>query len=311
MTAEDFRCGWAAIIGPPNAGKSTLLNAFLGQKLAIVTPKAQTTRNRITGILTDARSQVIFMDTPGIHQARGKMNRVLAQAAWQAVNSADMLLPIVDAELYVRKPDYLKNDLKPITEAVKAETRSVIIIANKVDLIGDKSRLLPLLQALHEMCPNVEIFPISALLKAGLPDLLRKIKSALPKGPAQFPEEQVSTLPLRFMAAESIREQLFLTLRQELPYSVAVDIDNWVEEPEKNLTIIHGVIYVTRSSQKAIVIGKNGQHLKSIGQAARKEIAELLDTRVHLELWVKVREDWPDDLCFLRTLGLGLDDRGI
>jgi len=309
MTAEIFRCGWAAIIGPPNAGKSTLLNALLGQKLSIVTPKAQTTRNRITGILTDANSQVIFMDTPGIHQARGKMNRILTQTVWQAVNSADVLLPIVDAELYVRKPEYLENDVEPMIKAIKTETRPVLVIANKVDLIGDKSRLLPLLQTLHVLWPHAEIFPVSALHKAGLPELLHNIISAIPEGPAQFPEEQISTMPLRFMAAEAIREQLFLTLRQELPYSVAVDIDTWTEEPERNLTCIHSVIYVARSSHKAIVIGKNGRNLKAIGQAARKEIAEILGTRVHLELWVKIREDWPEDLGVLRTHELGLDGR--
>ncbi len=292
-------------MGPPNAGKSTLLNAALGQKVAIVTPKAQTTRNQITGILSDKSAQVIFMDTPGIHQLRGKMNRVLLQTAWQAVDSADALMVVLDADLYAKKPEFLENDIKPIRAAIAAEKRPVLVAANKVDLLGDKSKLLPLLQSLTETWPNAEVFPISSVTKNGLPELLSKLKSMLPEGEAQFPEEQLSTLPMRFMAAEIIREKLFLTLRQELPYFTAVDIEQWVEEPDRGLTIINAVIYVGRATHKAMVIGKGGSNLKNVGQAARKEIAELIDSKVHLELWVKVREDWPEDLTFLHTLGLG------
>ncbi len=307
MSSTTHRCGWVAIMGPPNAGKSTLLNTLLGQKVAIVTPKAQTTRNRITGILSEPDAQVIFVDTPGIHNARGKMTRVLTQTAWEASQQADLILVMLDAELYLRKPEYMDKDIKPLLESIKAETRPVLVLANKVDLIGDKSRLLPLLETLHETWPNAEVFPVSALNKVGLDNLLSSIKKALPEGPAQFPEDQLSTLPIRFMAAESIREKLFLGLHQELPYSIAVDIENWEEDPERNLTIINAVIYVTRSSQKAIVIGKGGRNLKEVGQSARKEIAELTGGKVHLELWVKVREDWPEDLNFLHSLALGSD----
>ena len=309
MSDTTHRCGWAAIMGPPNAGKSTLLNTLLGQKLAIVTPKAQTTRNQITGILSEGCAQVIFMDTPGIAQqgaqGRGKMNRVLSQTAWQAVDAADVILVILDADLYVRKPEFLENDIKPILKAVEAEKRPVFVVANKVDLIGDKSKLLPLLQTLHEAWPRTEIFPVSALNKEGLPALAAAVKAAVPEGEAQFPEDQLSTLTVRFMATEIIREKLFLSLYQEVPYATAVDIESWQDEPERGLTIIHAVIYVARPSQKAIVIGKGGANLKKVGQTARKEISEILEGKVHLELWVKVREDWPEDLGFLHTLGLG------
>lgn len=311
MPSSAFRCGWVAILGPPNAGKSTLLNTLLGQKIAIVTPKAQTTRNRITGILSDPDAQVIFMDTPGIHATRGKMNRLFSQTAWDASKDADVIMVMLDAELYLRRPEYMENDIKPLLEAIRAETRPVIVVANKVDLIGDKSRLLPLMEQLHATWPLAELFPVSALNKVGLENLLAKIKRELPEGEAQFPEDQLSTLPVRFMAAESIREKLFLGLHQELPYSIAVDIENWEEATDRNLTIINAVIYVTRPTQKAIVIGKGGANLKKVGQTAREEIAGILGTKVHLELWVKVREDWPEDLGFLHSLALGSAPEGM
>lgn len=305
MSNTPFRCGWVALMGPPNAGKSTLLNSYLGQKIAIVTPRPQTTRNQITGILSDKDAQVIFMDTPGIHQLRGKMNRILLQSAWQAMDDADVLMLILDGDMYARKPDYLENDLKPMIGALQAEKRPVFIAVNKVDLLGDKSKLLPILESLAGMLPQAEIFPISALKEDGIAMLLDKVKSVLPEGEAQFPDDQLSTLPLRFMAAEIIREKLFLGLRQELPYYIAVDIESWQEEPERDITIINAVIYVGRDSHKGIVIGQGGQNLKNVGQTARKEIAELLGTKVHLELWVKVRENWPEDMSFLHQLGLG------
>lgn len=306
MTKNSFRCGWVALMGPPNAGKSTLLNASLGQKVAIVSPRPQTTRNQITGILSDKDAQVIFMDTPGIHKMRGKMNRVLLQSAWQAMESADVLGIILDADMYAKKPEYLEKDIAPLREPIAAEERPVFVIANKVDLLGDKSLLLPLLEKLHDYWPKAEIFPVSALKGEGLPALLNAIKKSLPEGEAQFPEDQLSTLPMRFMAAEIIREKLFLGLRQELPYSTAVDIEAWEEDPETKHVTIHAVIYVGRSSHKAMVIGHAGRNIKQVGQAARQDIIELLDRKVHLELWVKVKENWVEDASFLHALGLGL-----
>ena len=290
-------------MGPPNAGKSTFLNSCLGEKVAIVTPRPQTTRNQITGIHTDKDAQIIFMDTPGIHQLRGKMNRLLSQAAWQAMDNADILLLILDGDAYARRPAYLENDLKPLLAPLQAETRPLFIAVNKADLLGDKARLLPLLETLHARLPRAEIFPISALLKDGLPGLLAAVRARLPEREAQFPEDQLSTLSLRFMAAEIVREKLFLLLRQELPYFVAVDIEDWQEEP--GLTRISAVIYAGRDSHKGMIIGRGGQNLKTVGQNAREELAALLHTKVHLELWVKVRENWPEDLGFLHQLGLG------
>lgn len=306
MTSPSFRCGWVALMGPPNAGKSTLLNSSLGQKVAIVSPRPQTTRNQITGILSDTEAQVIFMDTPGIHKMRGKMNRVLLQSAWQAMESADVLGIILDADMYARKPEYMEKDIEPLREPIAAEERPVFVIANKTDLLGDKSRLLPLLEKLHEYWPKAEIYPVSALKGDGLPALLSAIKKVLPEGEAQFPADQLSTLPMRFMAAEIIREKLFLGLRQELPYSTAVDIESWDEDMETKHVTIHAVIYVGRSSHKAMVIGHAGRNIKQVGQAARKDIMELLDRKVHLELWVKVKENWVEDASFLHSLGLGV-----
>lgn len=305
MPEHSFRCGWVALMGPPNAGKSTLLNTAIGQKVAIVSPRPQTTRNQITGILSDKEAQVIFMDTPGIHQLRGKMNRVMIQSAWQAMEGADVLGVILDADLYARRPEYLEKDIAPLVAPIAAETRPVFVIANKVDLLGDKSRLLPLLESLHTFWPKAEIFPVSALTGGGVPPLLAAMRQSLPEGEAQFPEDMLSTLPMRFMAAEIVREKLFMTLRQELPYSIAVDIEAWEEDCERGHVTIHAIIYVGKASHKAMVIGHAGRNIKEVGQAARKEIMELLNLKVHLELWVKVKENWNEDIPFLHALGLG------
>ena len=307
--ATAHRCGWVALMGPPNAGKSTLTNALVGQKVAIVTAKPQTTRNRIVGILTQKDAQVIFMDTPGVHalrgQTRGQLGKIMVQSAWQSFAVANCIVLVIDGDLYLRKPDSMERDLAPLIQPLAEEERPVVVVVNKVDLFHDKSRMLPLLESVAQMFPKAEIFPASALRRNGVEQLLELIRSHLPEGEAQFPEDQLSTAPMKFMAAEIIREKLFEKLYQEVPYSVAVDVEVWDEEDDR--VLIHAAIYVAKPSHKAMVIGRAGEGIKAIGTAARKEIRDLVDKKVHLELWVKVREDWVDDPQFLHSLGFGAE----
>lgn len=307
--ATAHRCGWVALMGPPNAGKSTLTNALVGQKVAIVTAKPQTTRNRIVGILTQKDAQVIFMDTPGVHalrgQTRGQLGKIMVQSAWQSFAVANCIVLVIDGNLYLRKPDFMERDLAPLIQPLAEEERPVVVVVNKVDLFHDKSRMLPLLESVAQMFPKAEIFPASALRRNGVEQLLELIRSHLPEGEAQFPEDQLSTAPMKFMAAEIIREKLFEKLYQEVPYSVAVDVEVWDEEDDR--VLIHAAIYVAKPSHKAMVIGRAGEGIKAIGTAARKEIRDLVDKKVHLELWVKVREDWVDDPQFLHSLGFGAE----
>ncbi|MFQ9865800.1 MAG: GTPase Era [Bilophila wadsworthia] len=307
--ATAHRCGWVALMGPPNAGKSTLTNALVGQKVAIVTAKPQTTRNRIVGILTQKDAQIIFMDTPGVHalrgQTRGQLGKIMVQSAWQSFAVANCIVLVIDGDLYLRKPDFMERDLAPLIQPVADEERPVVVVVNKVDLFHDKSRMLPLLESVAQMFPKAEIFPASALRRNGVEQLLELIRSHLPEGEAQFPEDQLSTAPMKFMAAEIIREKLFEKLYQEVPYSVAVDVEVWDEEDDR--VLIHAAIYVAKPSHKAMVIGRAGEGIKAIGTAARKEIRDLVDKKVHLELWVKVREDWVDDPQFLHSLGFGAE----
>ncbi len=311
QSTQEHRCGWVALMGPPNAGKSTLTNALVGQKVAIVTAKPQTTRNRIVGIVTRKDAQIILMDTPGVHsvrnQSKGQLGKVMLQAAWQSYNSADMVLLVLDADLYLKKPEFLEKDLTPFTEALQDEERPLVVVINKVDMFHDKSRMLPLLEDLSARFPKAEFFPLSALRRQGTQELLDLVKKYLPEAPAQFPEDQVSTLPLRFMTAEIIREKLFAKLYQEVPYALAVDIEQWDEDPESDQIVIHANIYVARKSHKAMVIGRAGATIKELGTAARKDIKELVGQNVHLELWVKVREHWHEDAAFLHSLGFGTD----
>ena len=226
--------------------------------------------------------------------------------SWQSLDAAHCVLLVLDGDLYVRKPEYMEKDLAPLIGALNKEERPVIVAVNKVDLFHDKSRMLPLLESIAELLPRAEIFPLSALQRDGITALRDIIRQTLPEGEALFPEDQLSTAPLRFMAAEIIREKLFDRLYQEVPYSVAVDIEQWDEEADR--AIIHAVIYVARPSHKAMVIGRAGEGIKAVGTAARKEIKELLEKKVHLELWVKVRENWVDDPQFLHAIGFGMEN---
>lgn len=297
--------GMVALIGPPNAGKSTLMNRYLGQKVAIVSPKPQTTRNRISGILTTDEAQVVFLDTPGIHRLRGKMNRFLLESAWNALASADGVVVLLDAGLYCAKPQLLDKEITPLVKPVSEAGRPVLVAVNKIDRVKEKDQLLPFMARLSELWPEAEFIPVSALKGKGTEELLDRILSFLPEGPPMFPEDQISTAPLRFMAAEIIREKLFYSLRQELPYSTAVEIEQWDEKSRPGLTIVNAVIYTSRKSHKGMIIGKQGANLKKIGSQARQDISELTGTKIHLELWVKVREGWTEDPGFLRAMGLG------
>ena len=281
--ATAHRCGWVALMGPPNAGKSTLTNALVGQKVAIVTPGVHALRG----------------------QTRGQLGKIMVQSAWQSFAVANCIVLVIDGDLYLRKPDFMERDLAPLIQPLAEEERPVVVVVNKVDLFHDKSRMLPLLESVAQMFPKAEIFPASALRRNGVEQLLELIRSHLPEGEAQFPEDQLSTAPMKFMAAEIIREKLFEKLYQEVPYSVAVDVEVWDEEDDR--VLIHAAIYVAKPSHKAMVIGRAGEGIKAIGTAARKEIRDLVDKKVHLELWVKVREDWVDDPQFLHSLGFGAE----
>lgn len=302
MSDTDYRCGWVALMGPPNAGKSTLLNALMGQKVTIVTPKPQTTRNKIVGILTEPGMQAIFMDTPGLSQGRGNLSKTMMQAVWESLRQANVIMTVLDSHTYILHPEYLEKDLAPIIDALGEEKRPMIVVVNKVDLFGDKSRMLPLLDELNHIWPEAEIFPMSALQEDGIQELKSVLTKYLPKGPAQFPEDQLSTQPVRFMVSEIIREKLFLHLREEVPYYTAVDIEKWDEDEKNGMTTIYATIYVTRPSHKAMIIGRGGSMIKQIGSEARQDILKLVDGKVRLELWVKVRDHWTEDTDFLHEL---------
>jgi GTP-binding protein Era len=303
--SSPYRAGYIALIGPPNAGKSTFLNTVLGEKIAIVSPKPQTTRTSITGIHTTAEEQIVFLDTPGVHAARGKLNRFLVDAAWGALQEAHGVILFLDGSRYAGNEKALERDLRPLQKRLGSLGVPMAVALNKVDQIKPKERLLGLLADCAVRWPGVELVPISARTKVGVDALLSVIRNFLPTGPALFPEDQLSTASVRFMASEIVREKLFLVLDQELPYNVAVEIETWEELPEQNMTMIGAMIYTSKNSHKGMIVGKQGQNLKAVGQQARQELKVLLGTKVHLELWVKVREGWTEDGQFMTSLGLG------
>lgn len=308
---NEHRCGWVALMGPPNAGKSTLLNALLGQKVSIVTSRPQTTRSRVVGIMSEPGAQVIFMDTPGVNhtrqQQRGRLSKMMSQSAWQSMAAAHAVMLVLDCALYLRKPEFLERDIQSLRDALAGDERPLLVVMNKVDLFHDKTRMLPLLQKVQEYFPKAEVFPMSALTKDGLEELKKLIAGMMPKGASQFPEDQLSTSPTRFLAAEIVREKVFEHLRQEVPYTTAVSIESWEEQPERNLTIIHAAIFVQRPSHKAMVIGRAGATIKEIGTEARQDIQKLIGGRVHLQLFVKVKGNWLEDAELLHDLGLEED----
>lgn len=281
------RCGFVALLGAPNAGKSTITNNFVGSKVSIVSPKAQTTRTTVKGIGIWGNSQIIFLDTPGIFKPKRRLDRAMVASAWGGVSDADMTVLVVDAK---RGFD---DETKAIIQKLSENHIGAVLVLNKIDLVNEE-KLLKLCAELNEAYPFKETFMISAMDGKGTDDFYQYLADNLPKSPWFYPEEQMSDLPLKLLAAEIVREKLFLYLRQELPYALTVEPELW-ERREDNSVRAEMTIYVERDSQKQIVLGRGGAMIKKIGQAARHELEDLLEDRIHLFLFVKVRENWGDD----------------
>jgi GTPase len=297
--AAPTRCGYVALIGAPNAGKSTLLNRLVGCKLAIVTPKPQTTRTPLLGIAIEGRTQIVFLDTPGIFAPSRRLDRAMVAAAWLGAEDADQTVLLVDAARGVDR------DTRRILERLAERGRESILALNKIDLVR-RDTLLGLANALTRQAPFDPVFMISGLSGDGVVDLKRHLAAVLPLGPWLFPEDQLSDAPERQIAAEVTREQVFLQLHDELPYASTVETEQWKDKPDGSVQI-EQVIYVQRQSQRAIVLGEGGQRIKAIGARARAELERILERRVHLFLFVKVREDWIDDRERYAALRLDYD----
>jgi len=290
-----FHCGYVALVGRPNVGKSTLLNHILGQKISITSRRPQTTRHRILGIKTGPSVQAIYVDTPGIHGYSGRaMNRHMNRAASSALQDVDVVVFLVEGLRWM--PD---DEL--VLKKLHQQESPVILAVNKVDLVNNKEELLPALQMLADKYPFEQIIPVSATRGENIAELESCIESLLPEAPPFFPEDQVTDRSERFLVAELVREKLFRNLGKELPYGLSVEIEQF--RNETRITTIHALIWVERQSQKNIVIGKQGRVLKEVGTQARKEIEALLGNKVNLKLWVKVKEGWADNEQALRSLG--------
>ena len=296
MTEANRRAGFVAVIGAPNAGKSTLVNALVGQKVAIVSPKAQTTRARLMGIAIQGGSQILLVDTPGIFEPRRRLDRAMVAAAWGGAGDADLILLVIDSAATISR------EVERILEGLNERTHPVWIVLNKVDLVK-KEKLLGLSVQLAERLNPDKVFMISAAQGDGVLDLKDALAETMPEGPWLYPEDEVSDATDRMIAAELTREQVVNQLHQELPYATVVETESWEDRPDGS-TAIHQQILVERDSQKAIVIGKGGSRLKAIGAAAREEIAHHLGRKVHLFLHVKVNPRWDEDRSIYREIGL-------
>ena len=298
--AESTCCGYVALIGAPNAGKSTLLNRLVGRKLAIVTPKVQTTRARLLGIAIEGKAQLIFVDTPGIFEPRRRLDRAMVAAAWAGASDADQTVLLVDAARAAQKG--LDADSGRIVERLAAAGRPAILALNKVDLVR-REKLLGIADDLFRRGGFAHVFMISALTGDGTDDLKQHLAAAVPPGPWLFPEDQLSDAQERWIAAEVTREQVFLQLHDELPYAATVETESWQERRDGSVRI-EQVIFVRRETQRAIVLGEGGRRIKTIGARARAELETMLDRRVHLFLFVKVRENWLDDPERFAAIGI-------
>ncbi len=290
------RCGFIALIGAPNAGKSTLLNSLVGQKVAIVTPKVQTTRTRLTGIATFGKSQLIFVDTPGIFRPRRRLERAMVATAWRGAEDADIVVFLIDSKRG------LGADEERIIAGLREAGRRAIVALNKIDLVR-RAHLLELAAKVDETGVASEIFMISATTGDGVMDLKARLAARVPEGPWLYPADQITDVTSRVLAAEITREKVFLRLHQELPYAITVETENW-EERDDGSVAISQVIHVSKASQKGIVIGKGGRTLKAIGEAARHEMELLFERRVHLFLFVRVTEKWSESREHYLAMGL-------
>lgn len=306
------RAGVVAIVGEPNVGKSTLLNRVVGEKLAIVTPKPQTTRNRILGVWNGPGGQIVFVDTPGVHAARSALGKFMVDEAYRALEQVDAILMVVDVAKMLgegsprhlpagaRKGSAIEDEL---LERVSKAGKPAVLALNKVDQLKDKSKLLPLLQQVSAQGQFQAVVPLSATKDKKLDGLIGEVLQRLPEGPPLYDADTLTDRTERFLVAELIREQVFLQLYQELPFSTAVEVDLWQERADKGDVVINATIVVERDSQKAIVVGRGGSVIREIGMAARQEAAQLLQRPVHLKLFVKVQRDWTTTPEVLGTLG--------
>ncbi len=294
--SEARRCGYVALVGAPNAGKSTLLNLLVGTKLSIVTPKVQTTRSRVLGIAIRGLVQLIFIDTPGIFAPKRRLDRAMVAAAWAGAGDADVVVVLVDA---ARGFD---DDSRGIVDRLKTTGRRAVLALNKIDLVA-RETLLPLAAQIGQAYAFERVFMISGTTGDGTEDLADYLAGSLPEAPWLYPEDQLTDLPQRLLAAEITREQVYLQLHQELPYATAVETEQWEERKDGSVKISQ-VIHVQRAGQKAIVLGKGGSQVKHIGEAARVELERLLERRVHLFLFVRVTEGWAEDRAHYQALGL-------
>ncbi|OEI84190.1 GTPase Era [Brucella sp. BO3] len=294
--ATQTRSGFVALIGAPNAGKSTLVNQLVGTKVSIVTHKVQTTRALVRGIFIEGPAQIVLVDTPGIFRPKRRLDRAMVTTAWGGAKDADIILVIIDAQ------GGFNENAEALLESMKDVRQKKVLVLNKVDRV-DPPVLLSLAQKANELVPFDRTFMISALNGSGCKDLAKYLAESVPNGPWYYPEDQISDMPMRQLAAEITREKLYLRLHEELPYASTVETERWEERKDGSVRI-EQVIYVERESQKKIVLGHKGETVKAIGQAARKEISEILEQTVHLFLFVKVRENWGNDPERYREMGL-------
>jgi GTPase len=294
--SADTRCGFVALIGAPNVGKSTLVNALVGSKVTIVSRKVQTTRALIRGIVIEGKAQIILVDTPGIFSPKRRLDRAMVSTAWSGAHDADLVCVLLDAK------SGIDDEAEAILKKVETVDHEKILVLNKIDLVP-REKLLALTQAANERLPFARTFMISALSGDGVDDLRHALANMVPAGPFLYPEDQMSDAPMRQLAAEITREKIYQQLHQELPYQSTVETDSWTERKDNSIRI-EQTIFVERESQRKIVLGKGGATIKSIGAESRKEIAEITGVPVHLFLFVKVRENWGDDPDRYREMGL-------